>query len=117
MRVLSSSRGTPSSSLDEVPAGHAGVLVLKNVAVVQPTARVVLAPACGDRLVRAEGRVVHERAGGVAPTVAVDVEGVEVAVGPDHVPGDLLPDPGVDGGRVARERAAVDRVEQPAQLR
>src|SRR5215208_6924974 len=116
MRVLSSPRGYAELSLDEVPAGHAGVLVLKDVTVVEPAARIVLAPARGDRLVRADARVVDERAGLVAPAVSVDMEGVEVAVAADDVPGDVLSDARADRRRVARERPPVDRVEQAAQL-
>src|SRR5919201_1609656 len=72
----------PSSWFDQVPAGHPGVLVAEHVTVVEPAARVVFRPAGGDDLVRAEGRVVHVRAGVVLPPVAVNVERVEHAVAP-----------------------------------
>ena len=82
------------------------------MAVVKPPPRVVLHEARGDRLVGADRRTVHVRAGGVAPAVAVDVEGVEVLVHAHHVDGDALSAPCTDRRRVAGEAAPVDRVEQ-----
>src|SRR4051794_41263132 len=94
------------SLIDEVPARHA-LLERADVAVVEPAARVVLGPAGGDRVERAEVGVVHEDPGRVAPAMAVDVEGVEHRVAAEHVPGDVLADPGPDGGRVAGGGAPV----------
>ena len=105
------------SRLHQVPTGHAGVLVGEDVAVVEPPPRVVLHEVRADRLVRPQRRAVDERPAGVAPAVAVDVEGVEVRVHPDHVDRDALADPRADGRRVAREGAAVDAVQTGAGCR
>src|SRR5215217_4513590 len=81
----------PRSFLHHVPAGHSGVHVERDMAVVEPPPRVVLHEACRDRLVWTERRAVHERTGGVAPAVAVDVEGVEVLVYANRMDGHPLP--------------------------
>src|SRR6476661_4362904 len=94
------------SFLDEVPPRHPH-LVRTDVAVVEPAARVVLGPPCGDRVQRAEGWVVHVGPCGVLPAMAVDMEGVEHRISAEHVPGDVLADAGADGRRVAGGGVAV----------
>src|SRR3954470_4306451 len=97
-----------SSWFDDVPTGHAEVLVRRHVTVVEPSPRVVLAPAGSYRFVGSDGRAVDERARGVLPPVPMHVEGVEVRVAADHVQGHVLPDLRADRRRVARGHAAVE---------
>ncbi len=80
------------------------------MAVVEPRARGVLDPLDTEGFGRTDRPRVARPVGG-DPAVSVDVEGVEVGADRHHVPLHALPHLRPEDGRVADERAPVDRHE------
>src|SRR3954466_3065310 len=108
--AAASSAVAPMSAPHLVDADHTAHHVALDVAVVQPRAGGVLAPADAEALRRADGLGVHRPAVD-APAVPVHVEGVEVLAHRDHVPLDEIADARLKGRGVPDEGAAVDRHE------
>ena len=77
---------------DDVPTVHPLVQVLEDVAVVEPSPRVVLDDLEAERVGRAEGLDVDDRPARFGPAVAVQVEGVEEVVDAIDVEADPLAD-------------------------